>query len=100
MSKTITEQIEDLENENRHLKELQTSFEKMVKVWYGTDAKTIQKLLENAEQPTDDFCRKIISYFGLKTQNDLTDFITVFCTKSSIDFFKKNRDKTNHEEHE
>ena len=95
MSKTITEQIEDLENENKHLKELQNSFEKMVKSWYGTDAKAIRKMLENHGHSSSNFEKKIASYFGLKTNQDLVDFIAIFCTKKTLDYFNKSRAKVN-----
>lgn len=91
MAKTIQEQIADMEARCNQLEELQKLFEKMVKVEYGIDAKKLHKILENNESATSAFEKKIVSYFGLKTAQDLDDFVSIFCTENSLHYFNKNR---------
>lgn len=93
MSKTIQEQIAEMEARCTQLEELQKLFEKAVKNEFGIDAKKIHKLLENANDISTDFGKKIATHFGLKSNEDFTDFLTVFCTESSLDYFIKKRAK-------
>ena len=83
---TITEQIHELEQENASLKELQKLFEKAVKMQYGVDA-----IVENSTEISSDFEKKIGSYFGLKSAKDYEDFLAVFCTDSSLNYFTTKR---------
>ncbi len=96
MSKSITEQIADLQSENERLKELQKLFDKAVKNEFGEDVKSLHKLLESRDD-SPAFSTKLRSYFNLKTQQDLDDFLSVFCTNNSLEYFKKNRAKGNSE---
>jgi len=88
---TITEQIHELEQENANLKELQKLFEKAVKMQYGVDAKKLKKIVENSTDSTSDFEKKIVAFFGLKTAKDMEDFLSVFCTDSSLNYFNSKR---------
>ena len=88
MSKTITEQITDLQNENDRLKELQKLFEKGVKNEFGIDAKRIHKIINESTEKSSDFEAKICNYFGLKSNEDMKNFISVFCTESSLNYYK------------
>jgi len=88
---TITEQIHELEQENASLKELKKLFEKAVKMQYGIDAKKLKKIVENSTEISSDFEKKIVSYFGLKSAKDYEDFLAVFCTDSSLNYFTTKR---------
>ena len=90
---TITEQIHELEQENASLKELQKLFEKAVKMQYGVDAKKLKKIVENSTEISSDFEKKIVSYFGLKSAKDYEDFLAIFCTDSSLNYFTTKRDE-------
>lgn len=90
---TITEQIHELEQENASLKELQKLFEKAVKMQYGIDAKKLKKIVENSTEISNDFEKKIVSYFGLKSAKDYEDFLAIFCTDSSLNYFTTKRDE-------
>jgi hypothetical protein len=83
MSKTITEQIEDLQSENDRLKELDKLFEKAVKAEFGCDRKKIHNLLENTAQGPSAFEKKIRAFFGLESSQDFADFQNIFCNENS-----------------
>lgn len=89
MAKTINEQIVELQSENDRLKKLQKLFEKAVKDEFGVGIKTIHKKLENSS----DFESKIADYFNLKTPQDFLDFLAVFCSETSLNYFKNHRRK-------
>ena len=89
MAKTITDQIAALQLENDRLKKLQKLFEKAVKDEFGVDTKTIHKRLGNSS----DFEAKIATYFDLKTPQDFEDFLAVFCSETSLNYFKNHRRK-------
>ncbi len=46
MSKNLTQQIEELESENKRLRELEKLFNKAVQISFGSDEKTIKKALK------------------------------------------------------
>lgn len=91
MSKSITEQIADLQSENERLKELQKIIDKAIKNEFGIDTKKIHKIIENQ----NDFETKISSYFGLKTSADYDDFLSIFCTESSLNYYNTKRNNDN-----
>lgn len=64
-------------------------FEKAVKDEFGVDTKTIHKKLGNSS----DFEAKITAYFDLKTPQDFEDFLAVFCSENSLNYFKNHRKK-------
>lgn len=86
---TISEQISELQQENERLKMLQKLFDKAVKNEFEMDIKSLHKVLENDA----DFVRKIADYFDLKSHQDFEDFINVFCSENSLNFFKNHRKK-------
>ena len=90
-TKTIQEQIAEMENRCAKLEELQKLFEKAVKNEFGIEAKKIHKILENGNEKSSDFEKKIASYFGLKSSQDFSDFLSTFCTDSSLNYFNKKR---------
>ena len=89
MAKTINEQIAELQSENDRLKKLQKLFEKAVKDEFGIDTKTIHKKLGNSS----DFESKIAAYFDIKPTQDFRDLIAVFCSETSLNYFKNHRRK-------
>lgn len=91
MAKTIQEQIADMEARCNQLEELQKLFEKAVKNEFGIEAKKIHKILENGNDTSSDFCKKITTHFGLKTKEDYEDFLNIFCTEFRLDYFIKKR---------
>lgn len=91
MPKTITEQIEDLQNENAHLKELEKLFEKACKIEFGTSAKSIKKMLKNPAENCSDFELKICSYFQLNSEEDKAAFLSIMCSDSSFRYFSERR---------
>lgn len=95
MAKKIQEQIAEMEQRCNQLEELQKLFEKAVKNEFGVEAKKLHKILENNEASVSAFEKKISTYFNLKTNQDFTDFISIFCTENSLDYFKKKRNENN-----
>lgn len=89
MAKTISDQIIELQAENEQLKKLRKLFEKAVKDEFGMDIKTVHKNLDNSI----DFKSKIAAYFDLKTPQDFEDFLAIFCSETSLNYFKNHRKK-------
>ena len=90
-AKTIQEQIAEMENRCAKLEELQKLFEKAVKNEFGIEAKKIHKFLENSNANSSDFEKKIASYFGLKSSEDFSIFLSIFCTENSLNYYNKKR---------
>lgn len=90
-AKKIQEQIAEMENRCAKLEELQKLFEKAVKNEFGIEAKKIHKIPENDNENSSDFERKIASYFGLKSSEDFSNFLSIFCTENSLNYYNKNR---------
>ena len=90
-TKTIQEQIAEMENRCAKLEELQKLFEKAVKNEFGIEAKKIHKILENGNEKSSDFEKKIASYFGLKSSEDFSNFLSIFCTENSLNYYNKKR---------
>ncbi len=91
MAKTIQEQITEMEARCNQLEALQKLFEKAVKNEFGIEAKKIHKIIENGSDSSSDFTKKIASHFSLKNEKDFADFLSIFCTESSLDYFIKKR---------
>lgn len=90
-TKTIQEQIAEMENRCAKLEELQKLFEKAVKNEFGIEAKKIHKILVNCNDISNDFGKKIATHFNLKTEKDFMDFLNIFCTDPNLDYFIKKR---------
>ena len=90
-TKTIQEQIAEMENRCAKLEELQKLFEKAVKNEFGIEAKKIHKILENGNANSSDSENKIASYFGLKSNEDCSNFLSIFCTENSLNYYNKKR---------
>lgn len=95
MSKTIAEQIADLEQENQSLRELQKLFDKAVKMEFGIDTKKLHKIIEKGAENRTDFEKKIASYYDLKTDADFAKFLDIFCTESSLNYYNNHKSKEN-----
>lgn len=87
MAKTISEQIEELQNENIRLKHLEKLFAKTIQLELGMDLKTIRKILENHSSFKDDFIKKIADFYTLETEEDYQDFLDTFCTNEFINHY-------------
>lgn len=81
MSKTITEQIHDLEQENLRLKGYEKLFEKALKNEFNTSKKAIINALN--------FQKEIMHFFHLKNDHDIKDFLHFFCTESYLNEYQK-----------
>lgn len=95
MSKTITQQIEDLQAENERLKELDKLFEKAIKTEFGCDRKSIKKSLKNSDHFQSDFEKKICTYFALKTPAEMDEFVSIICSESTLNFVNNRRASNN-----
>ncbi len=87
MSKTIQEQITELESRCARYEELHKLFEKAVKNEFGVDAKKIHSMLEKSSQDVLNFGKAIASYYGLKTPEDYDNFIDLFCHEMMLDIY-------------
>lgn len=80
-TKTITEQIHDLEQENLRLKNYEKLFEKALKNEFNMSKKSIIKSLN--------FQEKIMQFFELKTTHDLENFQKFLFTEIIFNQYKK-----------
>lgn len=87
MAKTIFEQIEELQSENIRLKNLEKSFNQMVKTELGMDLKKLRKILKNQSSFKANFIKKIADFYNLQTEEDYQDFLDVFCTNDFINYY-------------
>ena len=90
MTKSISEQIDELQLENSRLKELDKLFEKALKKEFGYGKIAIHSALENAEKNSS-FIREISSTFHLKNSTDFDDFVRIMCTENSVKYFESHR---------
>ena len=94
-SKSIQEQIADLENRAARLEELEKLFNKAIQNEFGLDIRKIHRILEHCESDSSEFEKQIAAYFNLKSNEDFCDFLAIFCTESSLDNFNKKRSEEN-----
>lgn len=87
MAKTISEQIEELQSENIRLKNLEKSFNQMVKTELGMDLKNIRKILKSQSSFKANFIKKIADFYNLQTEEDYQDFLDAFCTNDFINYY-------------
>lgn len=93
--KSLAEQIEEIEASQEKLSSYEKLFDTACKINFNCNAKTIKKIIENSEEPCSSFETKMRTFFGLKTDKDVADFIAIMCTESSLNFFKNNREGGN-----
>ena len=55
----------------------------------------IHKIIEKGTENQSDFEKKIGSFFGLKSGEDYAEFMKIFCTESSLNYFNNHRIKEN-----
>lgn len=95
MSKSIAEQIADLQAENERLKELDRLLEKAIKSEFGCDRKSIKKMMQNNTNFQSNFEKKICSYFNLKTTAEMEEFASIICSESTLNFVNNRRASNN-----
>lgn len=94
-AKTIAEQIEEMQEANKKVSDYEKLFSKACEINFGCNAKTIQKMLNNSEEPCSNFETKMRNFFGLKTEKDMADFIAIMCTEQNRNLFKNNKESDN-----
>ena len=90
--KTITEQIEEMQEANKKLADYEKIFDKLCQINFGISAKSIQKMTEEHTENCSDFEKKICNYFGLKTPTDKSKFLSIMCSDSSKNYFNSKRE--------
>ena len=93
--KSLAAQIEKIEAAQEKLSGYEKLFDKACQINFGCNAKTIKKVLDNSEEPCSSFETKIRTFFGLKTDKDVANFVAVMCTENSLNFFKNKRGEEN-----
>ena len=91
-AKSFAEQIEELQATSEKVSSYEKLFSKACEMNFGCNAKSIKKMLETNEEPCSSFETKMRSFFGLKTEKDMTDFIAIMCTEHNLNYFKSNRE--------
>lgn len=94
-TKTIQEQVAELEARCEKLENLQKIFDKAVRNEFEMDSKKIHKIIENNDAATVNFAKKIASYFDLKTSKDFDVFLSIFCAENSKNYYQKRKDALN-----
>ena len=92
--KSITEQIEEMQNANKLLNYYEKLFDKACQLNFGCSSKAIKKSLLNSEEPCSSFETKMRSFFGLKTDRDMKDFIRIMCTETTLNFYRNKLAET------
>ena len=87
-SKSFAEQIEELQIASERVVEYDKLFSKMCQINFNCTAKNISKMLENSNANCSQFETKIREFYNLKSDKDLEDFLTIFCTETSRNFYK------------
>ena len=90
-AKSFAEQIEELQATSEKVSGYEKLFSKACEINFGCNAKSIKKMLENNEEPCSNFETKMRSFFGLKTEKDIADFVAIMCTEHNLNYFKTNR---------
>ena len=93
--KSLAEQIEEIEASQEKLSSYEKLFDKACQINFGWNAKSIKKILDNSEEPCSNFETQMRTFFGLKTDKDVADFVAVMCTENSLNFFKNKRGEDN-----
>ena len=89
--KSITEQIEELQEANKMLSNYEKLFDKACQINFNCSSKSIKKILMNNEDPCSSFEAKMRSFFCLKTDADIANFIATMCTESTRNYFLDKR---------
>ena len=96
----LIEQIAAIQTENQQLKDSLNDYKKVseiiIKNELGVDLKTAKKALskgDDSHQCGSIFEEKIFDYFGIKSVEDIEDFLQIMLTPSSLNHFKKERQK-------
>ena len=87
-SKSFAEQIEELQIASERVVEYDKLFSKTCQSNFNRTAKNITKMLENSNATCSQFETKIREFYNLKSDKDLEDFLTIFCTETSRNFYK------------
>lgn len=92
-SKSLSAQIKEIEAAQEKLSNYEKLFDKACLINFNCNAKNIKKLLNKNEETCSDFEKKIRTFFNLKTDKDIAEFLTVMCTENSLNFFKNKREE-------
>lgn len=91
-NKSLSDQIKEIEVSKEKLSDYEKLFDKACQINFGCNSKTIRKIIENGEASRGDFESKMRTFFGLKNDKDVADFVAVMCTESGLNFFKNKRE--------
>lgn len=87
---SISQQIEELEQECERIKEYDKLLSKAVKIRTGVELSELEKMLKNNDKNQalkSQFASEIIKYFNLKNESDLSNFVSIMCCESSLKFY-------------
>lgn len=88
---TLQDQIAAMEARCSQLEELQKLFEKAVKNEFGIETQKIHQIINSSQPSISHFDQKIRSFYRLNSNDDLADFIRIFCSESCLNYYKKTR---------
>ncbi len=91
-NKSVTDLVSELQAENDSLKFLKKLIEKYIQNEFNMNSSTIKKMILNQETFNSSFESDIATFFDLKTPDEKAQFLRVFLTDSSRDFYYRHKD--------
>lgn len=90
---TLSEQIEALETAQKRVAEYDKLFDAACQNNFDMSAKSIAKLIRKMDDPCSSLEQRLITFFGLKTEKEQSDFIQHLCTEEARKRYLESRQK-------
>ncbi len=88
---SLAAQLEELQASAERLSAYEKLFDRACQMNFGIGAKQIQKLIEKKDKNSNDFESRIRAYYGIKTDAETEDFLTLACTENNLSLFREKR---------
>lgn len=92
-NKSLAMQIEEIVASQEKLSDYEKLFDKACQINFGCSTKNLKKFLEKKEESFSNFEAQICTFFGLKTEKDMADFIQIMCAENILNYYKNEISK-------